>query len=252
MHRNSGDFYSQLAYWYDEIFPVSVQQIDFVHNRISSFTEADPKRLLDVGCGTGALAVTLSIMGVKVTGIDLNRDMIEQARFKADELGTTPEFYVMDMHKLTNNLAGKSFEVISCLGNTLVHMNSLEEVRDALIQFDKLLTPSGMMILQVLNYDKVLKEGITVLPTIEQEGILFERSYRWKAGDPTITFSTRLTTPDTLKPIEQETELFPLRQHQLQSLLEELDYPKQSWYGSYAEEPADESLLPLIVCASRK
>lgn len=251
MHKNSGEFYSQLAYWYDEIFPASVEQIDFVHDRVSSIAETEPKRLLDVGCGTGSLAITLSVMGIEVTGIDLNKNMIDQARTKAEELGTTPEFYVMDMHKLTDNLAGKSFEAVSCLGNTLVHMNSLDEVREALIQFDKLLIPQGMMILQVLNYDKVLKEGITTLPTIEQEGIVFERSYRWKEGDPTITFSTRLTTPDTLKPIEQETELFPLRQYQLQTLLEELGYKNQSWYGSYEEEPADESLLPLIVCGTR-
>ncbi len=42
-----------------------------------------PKRVLDVGCGTGFLSLLLAELGHRVTGIDLSAQMLEQARKKA-------------------------------------------------------------------------------------------------------------------------------------------------------------------------
>ncbi|HEY5466735.1 MAG TPA: class I SAM-dependent methyltransferase, partial [Clostridia bacterium] len=42
---------------------------------------------LDLGCGTGAIAVELVARGYDVIGIDLSEDMLGQARQKADQRG---------------------------------------------------------------------------------------------------------------------------------------------------------------------
>ncbi len=46
-----------------------------------------PLRILDVGCGTGAITVVLATMGYQVTGIDLSPDMLAVARARAEERG---------------------------------------------------------------------------------------------------------------------------------------------------------------------
>lgn len=251
MQRNAGDFYTQLAYWYDDIFPVSVQQVDFIHRIAEQQRKGKAKRLLDVGCGTGALALTLSILGVKVVGVDLNKYMIEQARLKSETVGSTPEFFVQDMLSLEDNLAGMTFDVISCLGNTLVHLEDPAEIKASLKQFSRLLDQKGSIVIQIVNYDKVLSEKITALPVIEAEGITFERFYEWEEGDPRILFRTLLNTPDTARPIEQETALYPLRKHELEAMLTDLGFGELNWYSSFQKDPLDNSMLPLIVHASR-
>ena len=47
------------------------------------------EKILDVGCGTGALAYTLSDMGMKVTGVDPAKRMLKVARKKIDNLNVT-------------------------------------------------------------------------------------------------------------------------------------------------------------------
>jgi len=49
-------------------------------------TEA-PLRILDVGCGAGAMTGLLANMGYHVTGIDLSPEMLAVARARADESG---------------------------------------------------------------------------------------------------------------------------------------------------------------------
>ena len=43
-----------------------------------------PLRVLDVGCGTGVMALLFAGMGHHVTGVDLSEDMMAKARGKAD------------------------------------------------------------------------------------------------------------------------------------------------------------------------
>src|SRR3954451_20331177 len=56
-------------------------------------TLPDPvARVLDVGTGTGALALLIAELGHAVTGLDLSEGMLERARAKADEAGASIVF----------------------------------------------------------------------------------------------------------------------------------------------------------------
>jgi ubiquinone/menaquinone biosynthesis C-methylase UbiE len=50
---------------------------------LSSFLPAAPCDVLDVGTGTGVMAVAIAELGYRVVGIDLSEGMLEQARRKA-------------------------------------------------------------------------------------------------------------------------------------------------------------------------
>ncbi|ELZ23807.1 methyltransferase type 11 [Haloterrigena salina JCM 13891] len=51
-----------------------------------------PRRVLDVGCGTGVISLLLAELGHDVTGVDLSTDMLERARAKARDRGRSVEF----------------------------------------------------------------------------------------------------------------------------------------------------------------
>ncbi|HEY0377641.1 MAG TPA: class I SAM-dependent methyltransferase [Pyrinomonadaceae bacterium] len=53
-------------------------------------------RLLELGCGDGALSCLLARRGFEVTGVDISRGMIEEAKRRADREGAAVRFEVAD------------------------------------------------------------------------------------------------------------------------------------------------------------
>ena len=51
---------------------------------LSALNIAPGSRLLDVGCGAGQIAIPAARAGVKVTGVDIATNLIEQARRRAE------------------------------------------------------------------------------------------------------------------------------------------------------------------------
>jgi ubiquinone/menaquinone biosynthesis C-methylase UbiE len=76
----------------------------------------DRGRILDIGCGTGALAYSLKMMDFDVIGIDASSAMIEHARRANRLAGIT--FMVSDVSRGLN-FESKSFDLV--IGSYLAH-----------------------------------------------------------------------------------------------------------------------------------
>jgi SAM-dependent methyltransferase len=63
---------------------------------LSRLVDRPPQRVLDVGSGTGFLALRFAELGHAVTGIDLSPQMIDRARLKAEQAGQQIDFRVGD------------------------------------------------------------------------------------------------------------------------------------------------------------
>lgn len=74
---------------------------------------ASGTRLLDVGCGTGQIAIPAARAGVQVTGVDIASNLIEQARARAAAEGVTAQFDEGDAEALP--YADASFDVVVSL-----------------------------------------------------------------------------------------------------------------------------------------
>jgi SAM-dependent methyltransferase len=99
-----------------------------------------PARILDLGCGTGSLAVLLAEMGHTVTGIDLSPRMIEKAAAKARRHAVRIELHVGDAALPE---AGGGFDVVL----TRHLLWALPDPDAALARWIDLLTANGRLVL---------------------------------------------------------------------------------------------------------
>jgi SAM-dependent methyltransferase len=83
-----------------------------VHDRLVAALEPKPgERWLDIGTGTGAVALRAARAGAEVTGVDLAPSLVETARRRAAEEGLDVRFEVGDAEALP--VEDASFDVVS-------------------------------------------------------------------------------------------------------------------------------------------
>jgi SAM-dependent methyltransferase len=105
-----------------------------------SFIGEAPLRILDVGTGTGEVALLLAALGHRVTGTDIAPDMLAQARSKAAARGLTASFLSGDAEALPFPDAGFDVVVSRHLLWTLPHPEQ------ALAEWRRMLVPGGKMV----------------------------------------------------------------------------------------------------------
>lgn len=103
------------------------------------------KRVLEVGCGDGALAVELARQGARVTGIDASDRMIEAARARAQQAHVTVDLHVGPAEQLPFD--ADAFEMV-------VAQTILCFVRDgspAFSEIARVLEPGGRLVIGELG-----------------------------------------------------------------------------------------------------
>lgn len=233
-------FYEEISKYYDYIFPVGQEQsnlVDGIFDKGSS--------ILDVACGTGTYTLALAKMGYDMTGVDISQGMIDIARANARRQRLNTAFYVADMMDLSD-FGSNSFDGVMCMGNSLVHLPDEASVLAALEEFQRILKYTGKLLLQIINFDRILKYHVEELPTIRNDeiGLIFTRKYRFDQQGH-IDFITELTVNG--QRFENSVKLLPIQSQGLVSLLSKAGFSHIRLYGGFAKQLFDaDSSFPLI------
>lgn len=75
---------------------LTLGRLDKVYARLSGNIK-EGQRVLDIGCGTGALAVRAARRGARVKGIDVNPQMLEIAQRRVDREGLGPNVELCEL-----------------------------------------------------------------------------------------------------------------------------------------------------------
>lgn len=236
-------FYQQIAPYYHHIFKINVNQVDFITLKIPE----SGCKVLDIGCGIGTLSFALTNYYKNVLGIDMDAEMIRVATKKMKAEFKSIHFQQISMLKLDAFIDKNSIDGVICFGNTLVHLNSLNEIAEFLNQSKALLKSNGKLLLQIVNYDKIIEKNIRQLPIIENDEIIFERNYCYRKSENKIDFNTRLTVKSTQQIIENSIELLPLLKKDLARLLHMAGFDNCNYYGNFNQEPYSMDSPALII-----
>lgn len=120
------------------------------------FKEFGVKRILDTACGTGMHAVAFHDWGYHVVGADISGKMVEQARRNA---GKRSIEFIEAGFTDTDRIDGM-FDAVTCLGNSLPHVLTDDDLHAAVRAMHNQLLPGGVLIIHGNNYDRIrhLKE----------------------------------------------------------------------------------------------
>ena len=219
-------FYTELAKYYDDLFPAGMAQVRLIAEKAGQ----SPGSVLDIACGSGGYATRLQAMGFTVTAIDLDTEMIRQLKAKDAAI------QAFQMNMLDIDTLPGSFDVILCIGNSIVHLDSAAEVECFLRSCRRKLNKQGSLILQTVNYDRIIANGVNKLPTLTHDAkhISLERHYRSSSIPGKIDFLTILTVPGSV--LENHVDLLPVTSKTLQGLLEAAGFDRVEFYGSFQKD----------------
>ena len=113
-------------------------------------------RVLDIGCGTGALAAMLAHKGAHVTGIDIAPPMLSQAalRVREQDLADRVELRELGAVDLDTAFSGEAFDIVV---SVLVFSElSDDEIEYTLAECWRLLRPDGKLIIA----DEILPDSM--------------------------------------------------------------------------------------------
>jgi ubiquinone/menaquinone biosynthesis C-methylase UbiE len=169
---------------------LTLGKLEKAYDRLASHIKSGQK-VLDIGCGTGALTLRAAQKGANVKGIDVNLQMLEIAQKRANEMNVIQnvEFCEMGVAELDEEksenydvvMSGLCFSELS--GHELVY--TLKEIR-------RILKPGGMLL--------VADEA--------KPNRLLKKIFNWLVKFPLviITYILTQTTTKAVKNLPERTE----------------------------------------------
>lgn len=109
--------YENFAYYYDSLMDEQFY-LDY-YNFINEY--ADFKSILELGCGTGEIAIRLAKDNKEIYATDLSKDMLEVARLKALDANVNLMLGRVDM---TDFKTDKAVDLILCLCDSINYVLS--------------------------------------------------------------------------------------------------------------------------------
>ena len=238
------DFYHSVAPFYDHIFPLKQPALNFTRELVSANSV-----VLDAGCATGNVAIALEASCKHIDAFDLDAEMIEIAKTKSRS--SSNSFFVGDMLKMETQFGTNQYDLIICYGNTLMHLQSIDEIWNFLTQAYNLMKSNAGLAIQILNYNYILDEKIYELPLIENDYVRFRRMYAFRKNSRLIDFKTELTVKQTGQKIQNSTPLFAIRPEELHELLSKAGFKNVEMFSSYNKDAFSNTQIPLVLKAHK-
>jgi len=207
--------------------------------------------LLDIGCATGELVFFAEDLGMSTAGIDNDEYLLEIAGTKKERNFSDAEFIKGDMRLIDGLFKNRNFDIITCMGNTLAHLGSAEEVSGFFRSVNMLLNEKGVFTCQIVNYDKPVPEGKTNFKEIESDEFRFIRNNEILKEGESVKFSGELILKSDGRKYRSEILLFPVSRDLIEKELNESGFNSIKIYGGFDRNSYDLNSDALVFRAEK-
>jgi glycine/sarcosine N-methyltransferase len=203
----------------------------------------------DLGCGTGLDSIALTLNGLNVTAFDISKGMLDKASEKARILNLQIDFQNYSLADIPSGYNNR-FSFAVSMGNTLANLD-MAEIKRAVNNIYSILIPGGKLLLQILNYEKVIKKKERIVKITEEEEKYYVRFYDFHAD--TLDFNILSFDKKELKNKQLvTTKLYPYTYNELTELLSAQGFSEIKYFGNLNMGLFDrEKSQDLIISADR-
>ncbi len=230
--------FEHLSRYYDQLFPVNGNAVAFF---LSLFARHQVKSVADIACGTGRYTLALAEEGLECVGLDLDGAMIAQAEIARQAAGLdNVRFIEGDMRILQPHMGPQ--DALICIGNSLANLTNPGDISRAIQEFFTVLAPGGVLVIQLVNFDRHQKQGLTFADIVRTDPALrFQRRYQ-DGPDGLIRFETQLDFPCPENPATVCTEadttlIYPLPEAAMKNYLADAGFAEIQLFGAYDGQP---------------
>ena len=196
--------------------------------------------VVELGVGTGRIAVPIALEGIRVIGVDSSRGMLEVAAEQAALAAVELDLRFGDLR--APPIEGR-FPLVIIPFRALLHMQTDTDRRAALAAVRKLLAPGGRFIFDVFTPD-AQDVADTHARWLEREPGIFERA-DWNEEQQTLILRVRG------EGAEAELSLAWLSIEQWRELLAEEHFEVEALYGWFDRAPWRGGEDSIWVCRAR-
>jgi len=152
---DNNKFYDQLALHYDSMISFE-KSVNNKKSLLRNFIRPNNTSAADIGCGTGVDSISLALNGLNISAFDPSTKMLSQAKINAEKFNTAIEFFNFSANEIPDSFNDR-FNMIVSLGNTFANIPK-ENFTNSIRKCFDILKPGGQLLIQVLNYKKILIE----------------------------------------------------------------------------------------------
>ncbi len=184
--------------------------------------------IVELGVGTGRIAVPTAAAGIDVIGVDSSRRMLAVCAERARLAGVAARLDLR-VGDLREPPVGERVALVTCPFRSLLHMRDDSDRRRALAAARELLLPGGRLVFDVFapsTSDVEETDG----RWLEREPGIWERA-DWDLETQTLTLSVRGDTG------EATMALSWLAHHEWHALLEDTGFEVEASYGWFDRSP---------------
>jgi SAM-dependent methyltransferase len=206
---------------------------------------------IDAGAGTGFHSLLLSQLGVRVTAIDVSKEMLAGVRRHAAQMGLNVDTLESSFQSLPDHLAELK-DAVFCLGNSLAHLLDVHDLELSIRNFARVLEPGGLLFVQILNYERILERRERVMNVKEEGDALFVRFYEYE--DRLIRFNVLKLTrnPGGWTSTIETIKLLPWMRGDVLSAVAGAGFAEPRVYGGISMEPFDPGVSKDLVILAVK
>lgn len=146
--------YTHLAKYYDRLMTVDYQAWVGYLAKIWTRLGVQPRRILELGAGTGGITISLAQMGYEIVAVDSSPEMAAVAREKAAEAQVAVEFIIQAMEDIDLR---REFDLILCCCDAANYLTTREQFGRFMRQAWRHAKPGGLLLFD-LNSELKLKE----------------------------------------------------------------------------------------------
>jgi SAM-dependent methyltransferase len=184
--------------------------------------------IVELGVGTGRIAVPIAAEGIRVIGVDSSAGMLEVCRERAETAGVS-EFIDLRVGDLGAPNLPERVELVLCPFRSYLHLRTDEERLGALRAARALLVDGGRLIFDVFAPgDDDIEE--THGRWLEREPEIYERA-DWDTGSRTLTLSVRGPSGETTMTLAW------LAADEWRALIERAGFEVAALYGWFDRRP---------------